>query len=60
MQLFVVHNPANGTVYVFDNHEAALECRIAQGLDTDHLIGARLCNSWNNGNPKMTTYADED
>lgn len=51
MQLFVVHNPENGTIYVFDNHDAALRCRRDQGLNWEHLTGCVVFSDWNGKQP---------
>jgi hypothetical protein len=51
MQLFVVRNPKTGAMYVFDNHAAALKCRVDLRLDQDHLIGCSLYWDWRDGQP---------
>jgi hypothetical protein len=51
MQLFVVHNPKTGTMYVFDNHDAALRCRQEQKLSHAHLLGCVIFNDWKDGEP---------
>lgn len=51
MQLFVVHNPKNGSMYVFDTHDAALRCRREQGLDDKKLWGCVVFSDWRDGQP---------
>jgi hypothetical protein len=59
-QLFVVDglDTKSGkvnAVYVFNNHEAALECRRYLGLDHDHLRGCVVFSTWKDGQPHRTT-----
>lgn len=51
MQLFVVHNPKQSTVYVFNNHDAALRCRQHQKLSHWHLWGCVVFDDWRDGEP---------
>ncbi len=55
-QLFVVdkkdkRSGAVSAVYVFNNHEAALQCRTSLGLGVDHLRGCGIFSEWRNGEP---------
>lgn len=50
-QLFVVDNPKNGAVYVFDNHDAALKCRTELRLNWEHLRGCVIFSDWQDGQP---------
>jgi len=49
MQLFVVHNPKTGAMFVFDNHAAALRCKDDLRLSQDFLIGCPLFCDWKSG-----------
>lgn len=51
MQLFVVHNPKTKTMFVFDNHDAALRCRTEQKLSHWYLWGCGVFGGWNDGEP---------
>lgn len=56
VQLFVVDNKdkksgAVSSVYVFDNHDAALRCRKDLGLGSDHLRGCVVFSDWKDGQP---------
>lgn len=51
MQLFVVRNPKTSATFVFDNHDAALRCRMDHKLNQDFLVGCSLCSDWQNGEP---------
>ena len=47
--VFVVDHPKG--IYVFDNHDAALQCRIHLKLNQDHLTGCGIASGWNKGQP---------
>lgn len=38
-------------VYVFNNHDAALRCRHALGMDHNHLRGCVVSDDWLDGSP---------
>ena len=38
-------------IYVFDNHDAALQCRRELKMNSDHLRGVVVFSGWNDGQP---------
>jgi len=53
-QLFVVVNDkkdGGGGVYVFDNHDAAMKCRIDLKLTSASLCGQGVSGDWVDGHP---------
>jgi hypothetical protein len=54
MQLFVVTDRKRKAIYVFNNHDAALRCRLERKLDQWQLTGCVIYDDWRDGEPIRT------